>query len=72
MTLEEILGEYFMDIKEIKSYATPIGWQETVKQIPQVGEYKERRYKGKKQGLDLILTGYEAGIRDAQCLFAAS
>ena len=55
-----------MSIDEIKKYSTNVGWNEIVNIIPEAKPFVDKSSFGKKQGFELLATGYEAGIRDAQ------
>ena len=55
-----------MSIEEIKKYPTTTKWDALVEQIPEIASFANRSSFGKKQGSDLVIKSYEAGIRDAQ------
>ena len=55
-----------MSIEEIKKYPTITKWDALVEQIPEIASFANRSSFGKKQGSDLIIKSYEAGIRDAK------
>ena len=54
-----------MSINEIKSYSTNEVWEQVVKQIPEAKPFANKSSFGKKQGFEILKTGYEAGRRDA-------
>lgn len=55
-----------MSIVQIKTLSTCNAWEEAVKQIPEAKPFADKSSFGKKQGFEILKTGYEAGIRDAQ------
>lgn len=59
------IGEKFMNIDEIKNFTTINGWNEIVNIIPEAKPFIDKSSFGKKQGFDLLIMGYEAGIRAA-------
>jgi len=55
-----------MSINEIKNYSTNDVWEQVVKQIPEAKAFANKSTFGKKQGFEILKTGYEAGVRDTQ------
>ena len=55
-----------MSFDDIKNYSTHSAWNAVVKQIQKAEPFANRSSFGKKQGLELLKIGYEAGLGETQ------
>jgi len=55
-----------MWIEEIKNMSTPKAWDVAKTVIPEASVYADKSGFSKKAGLELLKTGYEAGLVETQ------
>ena len=55
-----------MIFDDIKNFTTLSAWDAVIKKFPETEPFASRGSFGKRQGLELLKIGYEAGLREAQ------